>query len=71
MKILVAGAVMICLTFLFQINTNSVVYSQEESKEKNDLVFDVQDLSTSPVTKNFKIYWGRVGESMSIKSMSD
>ena len=36
MKILVAGAVMICLTFLFQINTNSVVYSQEESKEKND-----------------------------------
>ena len=36
-------------------NGNVLVYAQEENKQENDLVFEVQGLKTSPTTKNFQI----------------
>jgi hypothetical protein len=38
-----------------QTETNKPVYLQGGSNLENDLVFEVQDLSTSPVIKNFQI----------------
>jgi hypothetical protein len=54
MRTLIVGALM-CLIFSLQISINSVAYSQEHSNTNNDLIFDVQNFTTSPVTKNFNI----------------
>jgi hypothetical protein len=55
MKTLIAGALIIILTFSLQVSSNPVVYSQEHSNTNYDLIYNVQNLSTSPVTKNFNI----------------
>ena len=46
---------MTSLMFLIPIDTNTPVYSQEESNQENDLVFEVQSLRTTPITKNFQL----------------
>ena len=55
MKTLILGVLMANLMILIPIDTNTPVYSQEESNQENDLVFEVQGLSTNPITKNFQI----------------
>jgi hypothetical protein len=42
---------MLHATFLLQFDINSVIYSQEETKEYDDLVFEKQGLRTSPLLK--------------------
>jgi len=41
--------------FSVQVGTNAPAYSQGESNKQNDLIFDVESLSTFPITKNFQI----------------
>ncbi len=53
MKILVIGILTVSLLAL-SINQNVFIYGQKVENQ-NDLVFNVQGLKTSPVTKDFKI----------------
>lgn len=46
---------MTSLMFFVTINTNAPVYSQEKNNQENDLVFEVQGLRTTPITKNFQL----------------
>jgi hypothetical protein len=54
MKTFILSALMVSLMFLIPVNT-SIVHSQEVNESDNDLVFEVQDLTTSSVIKNFQI----------------
>ena len=49
------GVMMTTLMFLIATNPSALVYAQEGSSMKNDLVFEVQGLRTSPVIKDFQI----------------
>ncbi|MDP9210515.1 MAG: hypothetical protein M3N27_00810 [Thermoproteota archaeon] len=55
MKTLIPGILMTSLMFLIPIETNTPAYSQEESNQENDLVFEVQGLRTTPITKNLQL----------------
>jgi len=46
---------MTSLMFFVPIDTNTPAYSQEENNQENDLVFEVQGLRTTPITKNFQL----------------
>jgi hypothetical protein len=55
MKSLIIGIAVTNLLFLLSSNSNFLIYGQEEKKQQDDLVFNVQGLTTSPTTKDFKI----------------
>jgi hypothetical protein len=54
MKILIVGIFITGLLFFLSTNSDVLIYGQEE-ESKNDLVFSVQGLQTSPITKDFQI----------------
>jgi hypothetical protein len=53
MKILVIVMSMICMMLLILSNAN--IFAQNGNKQQNDLIFEVKDLRTSPITKNLEI----------------
>ena len=53
MKTLVIVVSMICMMLIM--SSNADVFAQNGNKPQNDLVFEVQDLRTSPITKNLQI----------------
>ena len=55
MKSLTVGVVVTSLLFLLSSNSNVLIYGQEEKKQQNDFVFNVQGLLSSPTTKDFQI----------------
>jgi len=55
MKSLVIIVLLAGLIFLISSYGNTFVYAQEENKKQNDLLFEVQGLRTSPITKNLQL----------------
>lgn len=73
MKGLIIGIVVWNLLFLFSSNSNVLVYGQEE-KRQDDLVFNVQGLTTSPTTKDFQLNgeaWNKVCPSNQCQMVED
>jgi len=74
MRSLTVGVVVTNLLFLL-ITTSTVAYGQEEEKKQNDMVFNVEGVSTtSPTTKEFQLnneIWKKVCPSNQCQMVED
>jgi hypothetical protein len=74
MKSHIVGIVVTNLLFLLSSNSNVLTYGQEEKQQQNDLVFNVQGLTSSPTTKNFQLngeVWNKVCPSNQCQMVED
>jgi hypothetical protein len=74
MKPLITGVLIVGLLCLISINASFFVNGQGEEKNQNDLVFNVQGLTSSPTTKEFQLnneVWKKVCPSNQCQMVED